>query len=189
MKRVFLLTAFLLAACGKPEDDGDLKAAFAASALKDPSSVQLRNVQANDEVICGEYNSKNSYGAYGGFEPFVFNRSIKDLWLGDHDNAYSSSAFWKECPNAKELGLNDSAFTTTDMNATAMDMNATDMEVTDTNAAIDPHTAQASNAAERNAAKEAEAEAAAASKKAMDEATGLTPPTDDAYDMNNDAGE
>ena len=126
MKRALLFGALLLAACGKPEDDSDLKAAFAASALKDPSSVQLRNVQANTDVICGEYNSKNSYGAYSGFEPFVFQRSIKDLWLGDSDNTYSHSAFWKDCPNAAQLGL---AADDTDMNAT--DMNATDMNATD----------------------------------------------------------
>ena len=127
MERALLLGALLLAACGKPEDNSDLKAAFAASALKDPSSVELRNVQANSEVICGEYNSKNSYGAYAGFEPFVFQRSIKDLWLGDRDDTYSHSAFWKECPNAAELGLNasDTAMNAFDMNAT--DMNATDM--------------------------------------------------------------
>jgi hypothetical protein len=171
MNRAVLLSSFLLAACGKPEDDGDLKAAFAASALKDPSSVQLRNVEANKEVICGEYNSKNSYGAYSGFEPFVFDRLIKDLWLGDSDNPYSRSAFWKQCPNAKELGLNDGALATTDMNAT--DMNAT--------AAADAVIKSADDAI--NNAADAVANAQEAVRASDDEDPEVS------YDVNNDAGE
>lgn len=180
MKRAWLLGAVLLAACGKPENDSDLKAAFAASALKDPSSVQLRNVKANANVICGEYNSKNSYGAYAGFEPFVFNRLIKDLWLGDKDNEYSRSAFWKDCPNAAELGLNGGALTT-DMNAT-VDMNAT----AEADAALNAADEAASNAADAIA----QARADIARNQARDEATGLSPPDgEDDYDVNNDAGE
>jgi hypothetical protein len=166
MKRALLFSAFLLASCAKPEDDSDLRAAFAASALKDPSSVQLRNVKENKDVICGEYNSKNSYGAYGGYEPFVFQRLIKDLWLGDSDNEYSHSAFWKDCPNAAELGLNsDSTALTTDMNAT--DMNAT--------VGADPAL---------NAADDVQAPIG-------DSGEGETEPSADepSYDVNNDAGE
>ena len=41
--------------------------------LKDPSSVEYRNVrETTDQVVCGEYNSKNSYGAYAGFSNFVY---------------------------------------------------------------------------------------------------------------------
>jgi hypothetical protein len=177
MRRALLLSALLLAGCGKPEDDGDLKAAFAASALKDPSSVQLRNVQANKEVICGEYNSKNSYGAYGGYEPFVFKRNIKDLWLGDSDNEYSHSAFWNECPNNLELGLTGgSTALTTDMNA--VDMNATDPAL------------EAADDALENAAN-----AVANAQEAISDSGDVeTEPNYDAndtgdYDVNNDAGE
>src|SRR4051812_35390213 len=105
MKRLLLLSTFLLSACGKPEDDSDLKAAFAASSLKDPSSVQLRNVKENDQVICGEYNSKNSYGAYSGFSPFVFTRSIKFLWLVDGDKPIAFKGTGAKCPNAEQLGF------------------------------------------------------------------------------------
>jgi hypothetical protein len=48
--------------------------------LKDPSSMQLRNVrcaiQSGSEcsMICGEVNAKNSYGGYAGFEGFVVRR-------------------------------------------------------------------------------------------------------------------
>jgi len=41
--------------------------------LKDPDSVKYRNVQEYSEnVVCGEYNAKNSYGAYGGYETFIW---------------------------------------------------------------------------------------------------------------------
>jgi hypothetical protein len=43
--------------------------------MKDPSSVQFRNVSYRAtgtlEVVCGEYNAKNSYGGYVGFKIFV----------------------------------------------------------------------------------------------------------------------
>jgi len=169
MWRALLLGALLLAACNKPEDDGDLKAAFAASALKDPSSVQLRNVQANDRVICGEYNSKNSYGAYSGYQPFVFNRLIKDLWLGDSDNEYSHSAFWKECPNAEELGL-----AATDSEISATDMNA----IASADAALNA----ASNAVENADTSVQDAQPAPEESAAPDE-------SEQSYDVNNDGGE
>lgn len=103
MKRAIVFAALLLAGCGKPENDSDLKAAFANSALKDPSSVQLRNVESNGETICGEYNSKNSYGAYGGFEPFVFRRSIKDLWLATGTTLTAIAPFGKIAPTPLNL--------------------------------------------------------------------------------------
>lgn len=49
------------------------------SKLKDPSSAQFRNVFFNKYVtpngpvpmVCGEVNSKNSFGGYRGFQRFV----------------------------------------------------------------------------------------------------------------------
>jgi hypothetical protein len=43
--------------------------------MKDPSSTQFRNVVAVQKAdgsvaVCGEVNSKNSFGAYNGFSPF-----------------------------------------------------------------------------------------------------------------------
>lgn len=48
----------------------------AESKLKDPSSAKFRNVYFhrgadNIPMTCGEVNSKNSYGGYGGFQKFV----------------------------------------------------------------------------------------------------------------------
>lgn len=41
---------------------------------KDPESVQFRNVHAcaKPNAVYGEYNAKNSYGAYVGFRPFIY---------------------------------------------------------------------------------------------------------------------
>ncbi|MAR55992.1 MAG: hypothetical protein CMM93_02310 [Rickettsiales bacterium] len=42
--------------------------------LKDPDSAEYRNVRYNGgqphSAVCGEVNSKNSYGGYTGFVPF-----------------------------------------------------------------------------------------------------------------------
>lgn len=50
------------------------KAAVARD-MKDPGSVQFRNVRVyrHDEQVhvCGEFNAKNGYGGYVGFQPFV----------------------------------------------------------------------------------------------------------------------
>ncbi|MDH5731075.1 MAG: hypothetical protein OEZ58_18995 [Gammaproteobacteria bacterium] len=48
----------------------------AKSKLKDPSSAKFRNVYYHKgtegvPVTCGEVNSKNSFGGYGGYQRFV----------------------------------------------------------------------------------------------------------------------
>jgi len=166
MKRLVLLSAFFVVACGKPEDDSDLKAAFATSALKDPSSVQLRNVQANDNAICGEYNSKNSYGAYTGFEPFVFQRHIKYLWLVNSDEpAWTLKSVGSACPDAAALGFTGGV---------PAEMNAVDMNAT----VGTDDVLQAAN------------EAAMAADNALANAEAATHESEaDSYDASNDAGE
>lgn len=51
-----------------------LRAGLEAS-LKDPFSVQYRNdkVMPGGGILCGEYNAKNGYGAFAGFQRFVAN--------------------------------------------------------------------------------------------------------------------
>lgn len=50
------------------------------SRLKDPESAQFSNLYASNNeganVVCGEVNSKNSYGGYSGPQQFVGNPSI-----------------------------------------------------------------------------------------------------------------
>jgi len=46
--------------------------AVASSAYKDPDSVKFRSdTMPNAEVLCGEANAKNGYGAYGGFKRYI----------------------------------------------------------------------------------------------------------------------
>ncbi len=60
----------------KTDDEIIAKATeMAKNRLKDPFSAQFRHlsvVRKPDQVyVCGEVNSKNSYGAYGGFTSFI----------------------------------------------------------------------------------------------------------------------
>jgi hypothetical protein len=46
--------------------------AVASLAYKDPDSVKFRSdSMPNAEVLCGEANAKNGYGAYGGFKRYI----------------------------------------------------------------------------------------------------------------------
>jgi hypothetical protein len=54
--------------------------------LKDPSSVEFRNVyfhrgSESIPVTCGEVNSKNSFGGYVGFQKFISGGSLELTFL------------------------------------------------------------------------------------------------------------
>ncbi len=66
------------------------------SLMKDPDSTKFKNVFFNQTkkggaVICGNYDSKNSFGAYSGFKRFISNgtttfieekdTNIADIWV------------------------------------------------------------------------------------------------------------
>lgn len=42
------------------------------NATADPMAVQFRMVVMKGGIVCGEYNAKNAFGAYTGFEQFAF---------------------------------------------------------------------------------------------------------------------
>jgi hypothetical protein len=84
--RVAVLGAMLLCAVFSQTADAkvrnasksDLQALRAAmeDRLKDADSAKFRNVRIGDEkdgsqVMCGEVNSKNSFGAYAGYTKFI----------------------------------------------------------------------------------------------------------------------
>ena len=84
MKKTLLTIALLGAAqitfAATPSKKGDDPVAMTKwsleSSLKDPSSVQYKNVgiitkKAGTKTVCGEYNAKNSYGGYVGFKRFL----------------------------------------------------------------------------------------------------------------------
>jgi hypothetical protein len=66
-----------LTACDSDFDDA--KRAIEKD-LKDPSSVQYRNMKKDNYgvQVCGEFNSKNSMGGYVGFKPFIYYSINKD---------------------------------------------------------------------------------------------------------------
>jgi hypothetical protein len=86
MKRSLIAAALVLSACVpttpvsvKPYQPSASDVARAESAiadlLRDPASMQTRRIvgysAANgDRIICGEYNSRNGFGGYGGFSTF-----------------------------------------------------------------------------------------------------------------------
>ena len=62
---------------------GEEKAKDAVRAkLRDPDSARFQNVVSDGDYICGEYNAKNGYGAYGGFDVFSYSRTKKSAVLG-----------------------------------------------------------------------------------------------------------
>lgn len=66
---VFLL---FLAGCDKPPPS-HVEAAkdLVRSKLRDPASARFRNVQWGYSHVCGEVNSRNGFGGYGGFQRFT----------------------------------------------------------------------------------------------------------------------
>jgi len=59
----------------KQDEDSDIKKAKQEleSTLKDPLSIQYRNITKNQQgSVCGEYNAKNSNGGYVGFKYFMY---------------------------------------------------------------------------------------------------------------------
>lgn len=44
--------------------------------MKDPSSTQYRNIVERNNIVCGEVNAKNSYGAYAGFRRFIVDKDV-----------------------------------------------------------------------------------------------------------------
>jgi hypothetical protein len=57
-----------LASCGPGTTS---KESAVAAQMRDPSSVQFRNVKTGTDALCGELNAKNGFGGYVGFKPFV----------------------------------------------------------------------------------------------------------------------
>lgn len=62
--------------------------------LKDPGSAMFRNVAMGKLAVCGEVNSKNSFGGFGGYQRFVASASMvvleydtdmvtfREIWAG-----------------------------------------------------------------------------------------------------------
>ena len=95
MKRVIILVALAVAACGPSKEEiaakqaEEARAEFVAEALDqvrraafDPSSVDFRDLKVGSieglPTLCGELNANNRYGAKAGFRGFVVGPSEED---------------------------------------------------------------------------------------------------------------
>ncbi|RKG40717.1 hypothetical protein [Acinetobacter sp. WCHAc060007] len=94
---VILFSSFTLVGCGKKEPTAEeLQANREVVAqdsvkklLKDPSSAEFRNMNG----LCGEVNSKNSFGGYGGYKRFI---GTPDLTIIEGENAEIDQATFDE---------------------------------------------------------------------------------------------
>lgn len=64
--------------------------------LRDPGSAEFRNVAhcAKPDGIMGEVNSRNAYGGFAGFEPFIYVRGHGAQILEGHGSAGSESSVY-----------------------------------------------------------------------------------------------
>jgi hypothetical protein len=80
----------------------------------DPSSAQFRNLHLTKGELCGEYNGKNAYGAYIGFDKFytIFSTTVDVGHLEralaqiqaeepDYQNSFvaKTTLKWEDCQN------------------------------------------------------------------------------------------
>lgn len=71
--------------------------------LKDPGSAQFKesfiSTSLDTYVVCGHVNSKNSFGAYGGFQRFVSAGTIQaiesDMPAGEMNSLWASACIKK----------------------------------------------------------------------------------------------
>ena len=99
MKKILLIgiAGLLMVGCGKKEPTEaelnsfrEIKAQESVKALlKDPSSAEFRNMNG----ICGEVNSKNSFGAYTGFVRFI---GTPDITVIEGENSQVDQATFNE---------------------------------------------------------------------------------------------
>ena len=99
MKKILLIgiVGLLMVGCGKKEPTEaelnsfrELKAQESVKALlKDPSSAEFRNING----MCGEVNSKNSFGAYTGFVRFI---GTPDITVIEGENPQVDQATFNE---------------------------------------------------------------------------------------------
>lgn len=73
----------LAAACNRQVNEAEDAVRYL---MKDPDSAQFREVSAcpdDPTVIRGEYNARNGYGAYAGFQPFYHSADTGVVLLAD----------------------------------------------------------------------------------------------------------
>lgn len=122
MKKIALVSAVLLAGCVNTETvavtsytpspaDVSIATQVIAAKLRDPDSIQTRGVVGyrtgrGERVICGQYNSRNGFGGYGGFDTFYIRLTpqgtVAASWADDGGAGVASSA----CYDARDGTMN-----------------------------------------------------------------------------------
>lgn len=70
-----------------------------ANQMRDPNSTQFRSLSLRQtikgrNVVCGEFNSKNEFGGYTGFQPFfaeMSDESSRSIYIGMRKNSGSDN--------------------------------------------------------------------------------------------------
>lgn len=119
MRRTTLVAVALsVCSCGPTGAGKDL----VAGGLRDPGSAQFRGVQARGDVVCGEVNGKNGFGAYVGYRRFISiprtgevtfaplrGPDASDLGPTGLTSAVFEKAWATQCPHARRSPDQDSA--------------------------------------------------------------------------------
>jgi hypothetical protein len=95
MKRLWIAGLLLVGLAGCDSTKTEAMAAV-SSLMKDPGATQFRGVEVIDqgdgtEAVCGEYNAKNSFGAYAGYSGFVYYANRVDLETSSYTSDRSLS--------------------------------------------------------------------------------------------------
>lgn len=89
MKKILFISvvAVTLVGCEKFQQEREAKK-FIESYVRDPSSLQFKNTSGQ----CGEFNAKNGFGAYTGFDRYIYRNGtlyLQSEWAQKNDNTYS----------------------------------------------------------------------------------------------------
>lgn len=99
MRAILIMAAALaLGACDNVSGEAEVKAAVSRNML-DPDAVQFRDLERCTEdtsVWQGEFNAKNAYGAYTGFEAFFYSNGAYATTDSDEGTA-DFMALLKRC--------------------------------------------------------------------------------------------
>jgi hypothetical protein len=95
-----LAFVILLASCAN-EGERNWESAEAAIGenMKDPFSMQFRDVKFDGVSYCGYVNAKNSWGAYAGFNRFYVTGDFAVVEDGDEDYGWAFVGSFDECFN------------------------------------------------------------------------------------------
>ena len=110
--------------------------------MKDPDATQFQDVRsctADPQLYQGEYNAKNSFGAYTGFKPFYWSAATGPVFLED---SHQFSGLTDQCFGQIDESPND--------NANAVQQAAPEAAAAAAKAASEAANAAASEAANAN---------------------------------------